>query len=213
MSIHRVRGILNVDKFKIPALLSQSKNIYNAMSADKVTYAAPNPPLAMLQAQIQALDTAQQAVKARAPGAVAVRDSKRDILFASLESEQAYVQSLADASPDRAPAIVTGAAMFVAKAPSANKPVVQVKLGAQPGTATLRANATMLVGKGVTKRPTFNWQLSIDGGKTWSIVPSTPLANTVIENLTPMTTYLFRVSATVANVPGEWSQPVSILVH
>jgi hypothetical protein len=35
----------------------------------------------------------------------------------------------------------------------------------------------------------------------------------VIENLTAMTTYSFRVSATVANVAGEWSQPVSILVH
>jgi hypothetical protein len=204
---------LNIDKFKIPALLSQAKNIYNAMSADKVTYASPNPPLATLLAQIQALDTAQQAVKARAPGAVEVRNAKRDVLFSSLQSEQAYVQSLSDASPDRAPAIVTGAAMVVAKAPSTSKPVVQVKLGVQPGTATLRANATTLVGKGVAKRPTFNWQLSADGGKTWSIAPSTPRANTVIENLTAMTTYSFRVSATVANVAGEWSQPVSILVH
>jgi hypothetical protein len=152
-------------------------------------------------------------VKARAPGAVAARNAKRDVVFASLESEQAYVQSLADASPDRAPAIVTCAAMFVAKAPSTTKPVLQVELGVQPGTAILRANATTLVGKGVAKRPTFNWQLSVDGGKTWSIAPSTPRANTVIENLTPMTTYGFRVSATVANVPGEWSQPVSILVH
>jgi hypothetical protein len=213
MSIHRVRAVLNVDKFKIPALLSESKNIYNAMNADKATYALPNPPLPTLLVQIQALDTAQQAVKARAPGAVEVRNAKRDILFASLESEQAYVQSLADNNHDRAPAIVTGAAMFVAKAPSTTKPVLQVTLGVQPGTATLRANATMLVGKGVKKRPTFNWQLSIDGGKTWSIAPSTPLAKTVIENLTPMTTYLFRVSATVANIAGEWSQPVSILVY
>jgi hypothetical protein len=213
VSIHRVRAVLGVDRFKIPALLSQSKNIYNAMSADKATYAAPNPPLATLLAQIQALDTAQQAVKARTPGAAAARDAKRDVLFASLESEQAYVQSLGDASPDRAPAIVTGAAMAIARAPSASKPVVDVKLGTLPGTATLRANASVLVGKGVSKRPTFNWQLSADGGKTWSMAPSTPLAKTVIENLAPMTTYLFRVSATVANVAGEWSQPVSILVH
>ncbi len=120
---------------------------------------------------------------------------------------------LADASPDRAPAVVTGAAMVVAKAPSTTKPILSAELGVEPGSVSLRANATMLVGKGVSKRPTFNWQLSIDGGKTWSIAPSTPLSKTVIENLTPMTTYAFRVSATVANVAGEWSQPVSILVH
>lgn len=213
MSIHRVRVALNITRTKIASLLSQSKSIYNAMNADKATYASPNPPLATLLGQIQDLDTAQQAVKARAPGAVAVRDGKRDILVSSLESEQAYVQSLADASPNRAPAIVTGSAMVVAKAPSATKPMLKAELGVEPGSVSLRANATMLLGKANTKRPTFNWQLSVDGGKTWSLAPSTPLSKTVIENLAPMTTYAFRVSATVGNVAGEWSQPVSILVH
>ncbi len=80
MSIHRVRAALHIDRVKIPSLLSQAKSIYNAMNADKATYASPNPPLATLLVQIQELDTTQQAVKARAPGAVDVRNAKRDVL-------------------------------------------------------------------------------------------------------------------------------------
>jgi hypothetical protein len=44
-------------------------------------------------------------------------------------------------------------------------------------------------------------------------VPTTPLADTLVPNLTPMTSYLFRVSVTVSRTTGDWSQPVGLLVH
>jgi len=64
----------------------------------------------------------------------------------------------------------------------------------------------------VKKHVTFNWQSSAEGGKTWISAPSTPLATTTLEGLTPLTTYAFRVSVTVSKTAGEWSQAVSILV-
>jgi hypothetical protein len=183
------------------------------MNADKVTFAAPNPPLAALLGQIQALDVAEQATSTKTKGTVAVRDTKRELLVTSLESERMYVQSLCDASPEQAVAVATAAAMAIGKVPTYAKPILQAKLGAQSGAVVLVANASLLVGKRVTKKVTFNWQLSADGGKTWTGAPSTPLASTEIGNLTPLTTYDFRVGATVSKVTGEWSQAVALLVR
>jgi hypothetical protein len=59
---------------------------------------------------------------------------------------------------------------------------------------------------------TFHWQWSSDGSKTWNSVASTPLAQTAIANLGPGI-YAFRVSVTVSDTPGPWSQAVSLTIH
>ena len=124
-----------------------------------------------------------------------------------------YVQSIADASPEQAIAIISAAAMAVGKTPTHGKPFLQAKPGGQPGAASLVANAGLLAGKRSSKKVTFNWQYSADAGKTWQQAPSTPLANTEIASLTPMTVYAFRVSVTVSKTVGEWSPAVNLLVR
>ena len=52
---------------------------------------------------------------------------------------------------------------------------------------------------------------SLDG-KSWTSLPSTPLADTEMTGLTPMTTYYFRVSVTISRVAGEWSQATSVML-
>jgi hypothetical protein len=210
---HRIRVALKAAKNNVPALLALAKAIYNAMLAHANLFAQPNPTLAALGQQIQDLETAHQATFTRAKGTVAVRNAKRDVLVTSLENERMYVQSLCDANPEQAETFTTAAGMGVAKAPVHAKAILAAEQGPIPGSAKLVANATLLVGRGVRKRATFNWQMSTDGGKTWTNVPSTPLASTVVEGLTPMTTYSFRVSATVSKTPGEWTQAVTLLVR
>jgi len=210
---HRIRVALKLARNNIPALLLLAKAIYNAMLAHANLLTQPNPALALLAQQIQDLDTAHQATLTRAKGTVAVRNAKRDVLVTSLESERMYVQSLCDANPEQAETYIGAAAMGVAKVPVHAKPILAAEPGAVPGSVKLVANATLLVGRGVRKRVTFNWQISSDGGKTWTNVASTPLATTTIEGLTPMTTYAFRVSVTVSKAPGEWSQAVTLLVR
>jgi hypothetical protein len=51
------------------------------------------------------------------------------------------------------------------------------------------------------------------GRQSWNTLASTPLADTIVPNLTLMTSYQFRVSVTVARTTGEWSQSVGLLVH
>jgi hypothetical protein len=210
---HRLRAVLKITKTNIPTLLAVAKAMLNAFKANTTLLPQPTPPVATVQTQMQDLDAAQQATSTRAKGTTAVRNAKRDLLMTSLESWRMYVQSLCDASPEQAEAIITAATMSVAKVPMASKPVLEAKLGTASGGVVLLANETLLVGRGVRKRSSFNWQLSADGGKAWTGVPSTPLATTTIDGLTPLATYAFRVSVTVSKTTGAWSQAVTIVVH
>jgi hypothetical protein len=210
---HRIRVALKAIRTNIPALLALAQAVYNAMQANAKLFAQPNPALAVLAQQIQDLETTHQATLTRTKGTVAVRNAKRDVLITSLESERMYVQSLCDANPEQAETLIAAAAMVAAKSPLHAKPVLAAHQGPVPGSAKLVANATLLVGRNARKRVTYNWQLSADGGKTWTLLPSTPLASTIAEGLTPLTTYSFRVSATVSKTPGEWSQAVTLLVR
>ena len=210
---HRVRVARRLPRNKIPALLALAKAIYQGMLANPALFPSPNPSLAVLLALITALEAAQVTAQTRVRGAAAVRDAKRDELVTALESEAMYLQTLCDASPEQAMTLIKAAAMDAAKLPVSAKPILQAKPGTQPGSVILVANETLLVGRGVHKKALFNWQMSADGGKTWTALPATPLATTEVTGLTSLTTYAFRVSVTVGKVTGEWSQAVTIVVR
>ena len=59
----------------------------------------------------------------------------------------------------------------------------------------------------------YGWRYTVDGGKTFVQVPPTNDAHTVIPNLPPLVTVGFQVQMTIKNVPGEWSQMVTLLVR
>ena len=122
------------------------------------------------------------------------------------------MQSIADTqTPEDAIATIQAAGLLVALPKMLTKPLLAATLTATPGLVHLVANRSMLVGR-THKGVTINGQWSVDG-KTWTSAASTPRVKTDIAGLTLMTTYWFRVSATVGTAIGEWSQPVSLLVH
>lgn len=212
-TIQRIRVVLKIPTKKVAQLLAIARAIVTAMKTNASQFPNINPPLAAVDAQIQDLDAKQQATVTRAKGTIPQRNVSRAAVVTSLEGLRTYVQTQCDANPEQAEALIAAAGMTVAKRPVRSKPVLQAKLVPQSGSVELRANATLLVGRGVKKHASYNWQYSADGGKTWTSAASTPLATTIIEGLTPLTTYLFRVSATVAKVVGAWCDAVSLLVR
>jgi hypothetical protein len=74
------------------------------------------------------------------------------------------------------------------------------------GVVVLRAMAA-------GKHAAYEWQSSADGAKTWTALPVTTKANASVPGLGVGTTAMFRVRATVNSVAGDWSQPVTLLVH
>ena len=208
----RPRASFGVAKDYAVGVLARAKIIYAAMLAAAATFVSPTVTMVAFLALIQALDQAQQAAATRAKGLATLRNTKRDAVWTAMESLRIYVQGLADvATAENAAALIELAGLLVAGSASHPKAILQAKLTTTPGVVQLIANASILTGK-TSRSVTFNWQWSLDG-KTWNSLASTPLADTLVPNLTLMTTYQFRVSATVSRTTGDWSQPVGLLVH
>jgi hypothetical protein len=53
----------------------------------------------------------------------------------------------------------------------------------------------------------------LPGGKTYVVLPNTNDAHTEVTGLAALATVTFQYQITAKNVAGEWSQPISFLVH
>jgi hypothetical protein len=215
-TLQRIRCVLGVYRLDTPAVLVRGQTMHDGLGADVATYAAPNPPLPAFQALIQSCAAAQQLAQLRGTGAAAERDVQRSLLLTGMETQRMYVQSLADAMPLRAVALIQNAGLIVAEPPVHHKAILTLRLGKQSGSVDCDANVRLLVGAG-TPQPTqnkfFNWEYTVDGGKTFIALLPTTRAKVTIPNLTPLATVGVRVNLNNATGPGEWTHLVSILVR
>jgi hypothetical protein len=212
-TVARPRAAIGAKKRNVPQVLVRSKAIYNAMLLNVAQFVSPTITMVALLALIQALELAQQNALTKGTGLAGIRDAKRDLLWTALESLCTYVQGLADTMVPASGIVLIESAGFLVSASGAHdKAILQAELvPATPGVVHLVANASLLVGKSRAKTQ-FNWQMSVDG-KTWTNLPSTPLADTEVAGLALLSTYSFRVSVTLGKVVGEWTQAVSVTVH
>jgi hypothetical protein len=165
----------------------------------------PNPPLPTITNAATALATAQTAVNARAHGAVASRNEKRQALRTLLEQTKAHIQKVADGNADTAEAVIKSSGLAVRKAVIRQKQVFAVTEGPVSGSVKLE---TATVGS----RASYEWQYSLDGGKTWLVLRSTLQAKTSMQGLTPLTSVSFRSRAVTKAGEGDWTQPLSITI-
>jgi hypothetical protein len=190
--------------------------MYDGMNADKTTYASPNPPLPTFLGLIQGTSTAQNAVKQRTIGAAATRDAERDLLWTAMGTELVYIQSVADANPSRSVSILLNGGVLVIEPRSLAKGLLTLKNGAASGTVECFANVGLLMSALTTKRSQnrfFNWRYTLDGGKSYTGLPSTTHPQTTITGLTPQAVVGVQVNLNIATGPGEWSPMVAIIAH
>ena len=212
----RPHAIFGTEKKDTSGVLGRSQTMYSSISQNIAMFASLPITMVAFFALISLLAAAQQtATGTRAKGTTSTRNSKRNDVWAAMVNLQGYVQGLADKmSVADATTLIEAAGLVVAKAAARRKDTLTATLTAAQGVVQLAANRTALVGTAdAHKKVTFNWEMSADGGKTWQALPSGAYASTSASGLTLMTTYAFRVSVTVGNTPGAWSQAVSILVH
>jgi hypothetical protein len=216
MNLRRVRGILGVSRFDVPAVLNRSMAMYNGFAGDPATYASPTLALPAFLVLIQNATAAQQLALLRGKGAAGARDVQRDLLLTGMEIERMFVQALADATPSRAVSLIENAGLLVAPFPVHNKAMLTLGNGNPSGTVTCSANIGLLVGAGATmphQGRFFNWEYTLDGSKTFVAMPPTSRSKTSISNLTPLTMVGVRVNLNNSEGPGPWSQVVTILVR
>jgi hypothetical protein len=189
----------------VPALITATKGILNAMT-NNPAFANPNPPLATVSTALTTLETAETSVKARTHGAVAGRNTARKALVELMDTLKGYIQTTASANPDTAHAVIQSAGVGVRKAVIKQKQAFTAKDGAVSGTAKL---TTVSAGH----RASYEWQYSLDTGKTWQTMPVTLQARTSITGLAVGATVLFRGRAVTKTGEGDWTQPAALVVR
>jgi hypothetical protein len=168
-------------------------------------FQSPEPPLPTVSAAISALEVAQNGAQSRGHGAVVARNEKRTALVALLEQVRGYIQKTADANYETSSSVIESAAMAVRKQVVRAKRSFTVTQGAVSGTVKVTAEVA-------ARRASYDWQNSLDGGKTWNTMPSSLQASTTLTGLTPGSTVSFRHRAVTKAGVGDWSQGLSILV-
>lgn len=189
----------------VGALITLAQNIVKGISGNSSTFTSPLPTMAAVTAAINDLSSAETAALGRAKGAVATRNEKRTVLVALLEQVRAYVQAVADATPENGASIIESAGLAIRKAPTHPARTFTAKAGAVSGSVKLYAES-------VGHRSAYLWEYSVDGGKTWVTTPASLQAKTTISGLTPGQTVQFRYQPVSKTGPGDWSQTVSIIV-
>jgi hypothetical protein len=189
----------------VPALISYAQGIVERMTANP-SFPNPSPALVAVTAAINELQTAETAALSRIKGAVVARNEKRTALIAALQHLRAYVQAVADAETTNAASIIESAGVAVRKTPTRRARAFAAKPGPVSGVAKV-------VAEQAARRASYNWQYSTDGGKTWITAPSTLQAKTTIGGLVPGATVQFKYKAVTRAGEGDWSQPVSLMIH
>jgi hypothetical protein len=203
-SIHRAIISLAVPG-KVPDVILYTNNIVQKMTSNS-NFPTPTPTVAALNSAVNDLHTAETAALSRAKGATTVRNDKLTVLVSLLAQLRGYVQGVADATPENGAAIIESAGLAVRKVPTRPKRAFAATQGALAGSAIVTA---------VTAGPrsSYEWQYSVDGGKTWVSAPATIQGRTTIAGLPVGTTVQFRyLAVTAKGGQGDWSQATLLLV-
>jgi hypothetical protein len=112
---------------------------------------------------------------------------------------------VADANSDSAETVIKSAGVGVRAPVLRQKQVFSVKEGPVSGSVKLTA-----VRAGT--RASYEWQNSLDGGKTWLTMPSTLQAKTSAQGLTVGSSVLFRSRAVTKVGEGDWTQWMAITI-
>jgi hypothetical protein len=115
------------------------------------------------------------------------------------------VQTVVDANPEIGTSVIESAAIAVRKT-AVRKPRV---FAAEPGVVS---GSAKLVAPSAGARAFYEWQYSVDGGKTWVAAPGTMQAKTSVPGLTPGASVQFRYRPATKSGEGDWSQPVTLIV-
>ena len=203
-SIRRATISLSIPR-KVADLILFVNNIVQKMT-NNASFPMPTPSIAALTAALNDLHSAETQTLSRAKGAATVRDDKRTVLVSELQQLRGYVQGIADATPENGAAIIESAGLAVRKIPTHPKRAFAAKPGPLAGTATVTA-------ENAGPRSSYEWQYSVDGGKTWVSAPATTQGKTTIAGLPSGTTVQFRyLAVTPKGGQGDWSSAVALLV-
>jgi len=201
--IHRVTAISNLP-VHVPDQIKQGDAVQAGVT-NNPHFPLPDPIVAAFIAALGTFSATETAAQTRAKGTIAARNAAKVVYVGAYHALKARVQQVADADPENAEAIITSAGFAVRKTAIRQKQTFVVKYGAVSGTIHVIAQSA-------GPRACYEWQYSLDAGKTWVQVANTMQAKTTMVGLPVATTVEFRYRVTTKTGMGDWSLPTSILV-
>ena len=166
---------------------------------------SPPIPYATVTNHLNTLDNLEQAAHNGPKGAASDRNAALLVVKSDMRQLKAYLQSAADSSTNPQ-GLIEDAGFSVAKKRVRGKQDIEAKWGASLGTVLLLAKAVR------SNRVQYEWQMSLDA-KTWTDLPTTLRASTLVSGLTAGTVYYFRVQTQTVAALSDWSAIVSIMAH
>ena len=181
-------------------VLTLARSIVARMSANPL-FLTPNPPLAVLVADVDALSVAEANLLTRTKGRREARDARLAALRRDLKQLACYVQSIADAHAPDAAAVIESTGFDVKRPSIRTKPAFQVVRGHSQGSVKLLA-------KWAADRAVYGWRYREDQ-TSWISLPDTMQSSTSLSGLAPLTAYFFQSRVTTKDGTGDWGDPLS----
>ncbi len=203
-AIPTVIAVLPVTTENVPRYLTSCHLIVSMMTGNN-NFPEPTPPLGEVSDSLNALAADEELAQKGGKGVVKQRDVSLRQAHLIMTMLKAYVQTTANAEPERAEAIVHSAGMNVGKPRTRTKLPTSAKHGGAPGRVVLDAKA-------LPKPVQYRWQMSTDQ-ETWTDLPETFKTKTTVEGLVPATVYSFRLRTVTRNGPSDWSSPVTVVTQ
>jgi hypothetical protein len=203
-AIPTVIAVLPETTENVPRYLT-SCHLIVAMMTGNNNFLEPSPPLVEVTKSLDDLAAAEELAQRGGKGMVQQRDVSLRMAHLNMTMLKAYVQTKANAEPERAEAIVHSAGMNVGKPRTRIKLPTSAKYGGAPGRVVLDVKA-------LPKPVQYRWQMSTDQ-ETWTDLPETFKTRTIVEGLVPATVYSFRLRTITRNGASDWSSPVTVVTQ
>ena len=186
----------------VSALLIYCKAIVAGIKLDAAIAAVVQPPVAQLDAELEALDQAHEDAEKRGEGLIEARDAAERQVRASFKLVKACLETWCHSNP-------TLAAATIAKLHLRFQDYTRVPItGLTAFLGTLQGEILLRI-----PRPkgafSVHWQYSTNG-HDWTSAPDTVKASTRIAGLTSHTPFFFRHQLVTKDGTGDWSASVSI---
>jgi hypothetical protein len=208
--IKHIIAVLNLRKYrKINAYIAKVKLVRQSMDGNS-WFTAPPVDVTVggtFDNNISDLDAAETKALTRVIGAAQDRDVKKGVVDGNLNLLKAYVQSVADANPKEAEAIIISGGFDVKHIGKADKDDLSVKpKKGESGTMIARARK-------VEGTIANLWEYTIDDGVNWNELEATSKCSTEITGLTPGDTIIVRHRPILRKGKGTWiqSQPAIVV--
>jgi hypothetical protein len=169
-------------------------------------FPTPSPALSVITTDANNLETAYIAAQTRAKGTTAQKNAMAKVLQLSLQALAHYVETIANADPNNAEAIITSAGMQMKK-PAVHAPRILHVVASSKGQVTLTCP--------VTKNASYRWDVAI-GDPTieanWKMLVEVKQSKVIQNGLISGTLYHFRQWTIGLKGLGPVSQIVSTTV-